>query len=214
MPAPGNCVFWGSAGHARVLAGVVTAHGGQVLALFDNAATVSVLPGVPLFIGREGFLRWAASRTDLARIHAFAAIGGARGEDRLALQDFMAAAGLGLSVLVHPQATVAADARLGAGSQVLAQAVVAEGAVLGRACIVNHRAGVDHECVLGDGVHIAPGATLCGCVQVGRNVLVGAGAVVLPRIRIGDNAVVGAGAVVTRDVPDGVTVLGRPAMPR
>ena len=40
---------------------------------------------------------------------------------------------------------------------------------------------------------------------------IGGGAVVLPGINIGKNAVVGAGAVVTKDVPDGVTVIGNPA---
>lgn len=40
---------------------------------------------------------------------------------------------------------------------------------------------------------------------------IGAGAIVLPGLRVGKGAMVGAGAVVTRDVPDGVTVVGNPA---
>jgi maltose O-acetyltransferase len=35
----------------------------------------------------------------------------------------------------------------------------------------------------------------------------------LPGIRIGNNVRVGAGAVVTRDVADGLTVIGVPAKP-
>jgi acetyltransferase-like isoleucine patch superfamily enzyme len=76
---------------------------------------------------------------------------------------------------------------------------------------VNTRASIDHEGVLGDGVEIAPGATLCGHVHAGANAWVCAGATILPRIRIGADARVGAGAVVTRDVPDGVIVVGVPA---
>jgi maltose O-acetyltransferase len=48
-------------------------------------------------------------------------------------------------------------------------------------------------------------------VSIGQNVWIGGGAIILPGVRIGDDAVVGAGAVVTRDVPQGVTVLGNPA---
>jgi UDP-2-acetamido-3-amino-2,3-dideoxy-glucuronate N-acetyltransferase len=39
----------------------------------------------------------------------------------------------------------------------------------------------------------------------------GSGAVILGGVRIGANAMIGAGAVVTRDVADGVTVVGNPA---
>lgn len=40
---------------------------------------------------------------------------------------------------------------------------------------------------------------------------IGGGAVVMPGITIGSRAMVGAGAVVTKDVPDGMLVLGNPA---
>ncbi len=40
---------------------------------------------------------------------------------------------------------------------------------------------------------------------------IGTGAVILPGVTIGEGAVVGAGAVVTKDVGDGVTVVGNPA---
>lgn len=206
--------LWGNAGHARVLAALVAMSGGRVVALFDREPGPSVLPGVPVFIGEAGFERWASDLRDPGAVVGLAAIGGARGRDRLAIHDRFRRRGLAEGVLVHPQASVCATATIGCGTQVLAQAVVAAGARLGAACIVNHRASVDHECVLGDGVHIAPGATLCGCVQVGDGVMVGAGAVVLPRLRLGADCIVGAGAVVTRDVPAGTTVVGNPARAR
>jgi acetyltransferase-like isoleucine patch superfamily enzyme len=52
---------------------------------------------------------------------------------------------------------------------------------------------------------------LGGDVEVGAEAHVGMGAVVLERRRIGRRAVVGAGAVVTRDVRDGMVVVGVPA---
>ncbi|TCG09486.1 dTDP-6-deoxy-3,4-keto-hexulose isomerase [Paraburkholderia steynii] len=44
-----------------------------------------------------------------------------------------------------------------------------------------------------------------------RGASIGGGATILPGITIGEGAMIGAGSVVTRDVPDGVTVIGSPA---
>ena len=205
-------MLWGSAGHAKVLAGLIAMRGGCVVALFDNNPQASsALAGVPLFIGEDGFVAWRNGEQDHRDVFGLAAIGGVRGRDRLAAHQYFRAHGLRVDPLVHPEASVCPTASLGEGTQVLAQAVIAADVHLGKACLVNHRAGVDHECVLGDAVHLAPGATLCGCVRLGDNVMIGAGAVVLPRMTIGENTVVGAGTVVIRDLPAGVVAVGNPA---
>jgi sugar O-acyltransferase (sialic acid O-acetyltransferase NeuD family) len=203
-------VLWGSSGHAKVLAGLIGLGNGRVVATFDNDAQAVPLPGVPLYIGEAGFRSWTATE-DVNGVSGLVAIGGSRGRDRLAIQAMFAQHGLQSGVVIHPNASVDATARLGHGTQVLALAVVAAEASVGAACIVNHRASVDHECQLGDGVHLAPGATLCGLVSVGAGAFIGAGAVVLPRLVIGPDAIVGAGAVVTKDVPAGAVVSGNPA---
>jgi sugar O-acyltransferase (sialic acid O-acetyltransferase NeuD family) len=207
-----NYILWGSAGHAKVLASLIELCGGQVVALFDNdAQATSVLAGVPLYIGKEGFLKWIRGQSTSRNLFGLAAIGGSRGRDRIAINDYFRAHDIRVQPVIHPQASVCRTAVLGSGTQVLAHAVIAADARLGEACIVNHRAAADHECVLGDGVHLAPGATLCGCVNIGSNVLIGAGAVILPRITIGENTIVGAGAIVTQDLPAGVVAVGNPA---
>lgn len=204
-------VLWGSAGHAKVLAAAIALRNGRVVALFDNLPVQSALRDVPLYIGEEGFLSWAAQTHVLGDVVGLAAIGGHRGRDRLRIQAFFQAHGLRCLSIVHPRAVVCPTARVGAGSQILAGAVIASDVQIGSASIVNHNASVDHECVLGMGVHVGPGATLCGCVQVGDNVMIGAGATVLPRVTIAPNCLVGAGSIVTRDLPENSIVCGNPA---
>ena len=51
-------------------------------------------------------------------------------------------------------------------------------------------------------------------VRIGSDVWIGGGAIILPGVTIGDGAIIGAGSVVTRNVAEGVSVMGNPARPR
>jgi sugar O-acyltransferase (sialic acid O-acetyltransferase NeuD family) len=212
MPEAGGFVIWGSSGHGKVIADVLTFRGERLVATVDNDPhALTIVPGVPLLHGEAGLRAWLATPEGMQARRAAVAIGGSRGDDRREIAALLRALGLGLPAVVHPTASVSPSATVADASHVLANAVVAAGARIAASCIVNNGAVVDHECTLSAGVHVAPGAVLCGCVTVGEDAMIGAGATVLPRIRVGRGATVGAGATVTRDVPEGCTVVGSPA---
>lgn len=106
-------------------------------------------------------------------------------------------------------------------------------------CVLRHRfwsmasgAEIDLSCKLGgglliphpNGIVIYPGSiigvnclifqqvTLASAVELGYHVDIGAGAKLIGPLKIGDNVRIGANAVVTKDVPNGVTVAGIPAV--
>ncbi len=188
-------IIWGSKGHAKVLADTLMLLGNRVSAIFDmNPQATSAISGVPIFYGFQGFEKWKQQATSsLAQYFGLVAIGGARGNDRLQIQQFLESQEIALPALVHPTASVATSSRVLPGAQILAGAIVSSDCTIGRVCIINNRGGVDHDCIIGDGCHIAPGATLCGEIELKQNVMIGAG------------------SVVTKSLPANVVAFGNPA---
>jgi sugar O-acyltransferase (sialic acid O-acetyltransferase NeuD family) len=116
--------------------------------------------------------------------------------------------------LIDPTAVLPRSVRIGAGTFINAGVVIGAMTMLGEGVLVNRSASLGHHTVLGDLVSIGPGATLAGNIHVGAGSVIGAGAVILPNVRIGAGAIVSAGAVVRKHVPDGVLVIGNPAIER
>lgn len=97
------------------------------------------------------------------------------------------------------------------------------GAKIGKNLFIDHGFGVviGQTTVIGDNVLIYQGVTLGAtgkqCIgkrhpTIGNNVLIGSGAKILGNINIGNNVKIGANAVVLKDVFDGLTVVGVPAV--
>ncbi|ODS24839.1 serine acetyltransferase [Candidatus Endobugula sertula] len=109
-----------------------------------------------------------------------------------------------------------------------------------KVCVIRHKfwsaisgADIDLSCQIGgglllphpNGIVIHPDAvigpnclifqqvTLAGIVVLGTHVDIGAGAKIIGPVKISSHARVGANAVVTKDIEEGVTVVGIPARP-
>jgi serine O-acetyltransferase len=94
-------------------------------------------------------------------------------------------------------------------------------AKIGRRLVIDHGMGIviGETSVIGDDVLIYHGVTLgakSGSTgkrhpNVGDNAVIGAQSSIIGNITLGQGSKVGAGSVVTRDVANGVTVIGNPA---
>ena len=96
------------------------------------------------------------------------------------------------------------------------------GAKIGKGLFIDHGMGVviGETAEIGDDVLLYHGVTLGGTGKdkgkrhptIGNNVIIGAGSKVLGPINIGNNVKIGANSVVLKDVPDGATAVGIPAV--
>lgn len=180
----------GAGGHGRVVCDAMKAAG------FDLAAYADPLPSAWLDAPHCGSDEAAAALP--AEIGVALGLGGvspARLRARLALLNRFLDAGRTAPAIVHPRASVAADAAVGRGVQVMCGAIVQAGVVLGDAVIVNTGAIVEHGSMVAEGSHVAPGAIVLGNVRIGACAMIGAGAVVLPGTTVSDGMLVPAGAV-------------------
>lgn len=196
----------GATGQAKLCRIFLEDQGHTVPVVFDRSPTVPK-PFDCDFFNDANLIEAKAQQCD-----AFlACIGGQYGQARADYSDRLLAAGLHAISCIHPAAFIGRTVSSGRGLQAMPRATISEMTIIGDWCILNTNCTIDHECQIGNGVHVMGGASIAGMVEIGDFATIGTNATVLPRLKIGRGALVGAGAVVTRDVADGVTVVGVPA---
>ena len=210
VPITERVVFWGGTGQSKVLKEAMSYGDYELVSIVDNREIENTHDNVVLLKGFQGLLDWVAKQTSISEIRCAVTIGGHRGRERLDLLQKMQSCGLTALTVIHPKAFVSKNALIGEGCQILANSAICANVKVGAGCIINTSSLIDHDCVLGEGVHIGPGANLAGEILVGDGSFIGIGATVLPGLKIGADVIIGAGAVVTKDVVDGITVVGNP----
>ena len=115
------------------------------------------------------------------------------------------------AVLMHPMASISAQATLGRGccvnfgASIAGRVQLGDHAWVGPGCILGHDAILEAHAVM------APGSIVSGSVRLGAGCYLGSGAIVRQGVRVGTGALVGMGAIVLRDMAPGSVVAGNPA---
>ena len=136
---------------------------------------------------------------------------------RAKLFDFFKSKKCRLPSFVHHTCFVSKTSNIAEGAILCPFVTITANITIGIGFHANIYSYVAHDCVIGDYVTFAPSVRCNGNVEIGDHVYIGTGAIIKQGknnrpLKIGKNAIIGAGAVVTKNVPEGITVFGNPAI--
>lgn len=120
-------------------------------------------------------------------------------------------AGYTFEGLISPTSQISGTARIDPLAVIQHGVNVSANATIGKFVKLNSLCNIMHDAIVDDFTTVAPNAVVLGYVQIGRSCYIGANSTILPEKKLGNQIMVGAGAVVTRDVSDGLTMVGVPA---
>ena len=187
-------VILGAGGHAHVIADIVESQGNQVVAFLDDNIEQPDCSG-PI----SDYINY----TDVEFV-----IGIGKSD----IREKLSRLALNWHTAIHPSAIVSTSVKIGNGTVVMPNAVINARTIIGEHCIVNTGAIVEHDNVIGSYSHISVGANLGGMVSIGNRCWIGIGSTVKNNCSICDDVVIGAGAVVVKNIVEGGTYIGVPAM--
>lgn len=83
--------------------------------------------------------------------------------------------------------------------------------VIGEGTFIGPNVSIGHDTVIGKHCLLLSGTITCGSVTIGDYVYIAPGVTIKDNVVIGKNVKIAIGSLVLKDVPDGQTVIGRPA---
>lgn len=117
------------------------------------------------------------------------------------------------ATVVHPRASVSANARLGRNVLLMAGVVVTSNAVIGDHVCILPNSVVHHDSAIGPWSLVGSSVTIAGSVTVEENCYVGSGSTIKNGLKLEAGCLIGLGSNVLRDVAPATTVVGNPARP-
>jgi len=114
--------------------------------------------------------------------------------------------------LIHQSAILYSDCHIGQGVAVSQFCTISCNVLLEDFVTIYGYSDVGHDARIGRYSTMEAYSFMGGFAEVGSQATVHTGAKILPYKKVGNNAIVGAGSVVIRNVKDGKTVFGNPAI--
>lgn len=125
--------------------------------------------------------------------------------------------GLKFPSFIHKNTFLSKNSTIEEGSILCPFVTLTSNIKIGKNFQANIYSYVAHDCIIGDNVTFAPSVKCNGNVIIEDNVYIGTGVIIhqgKPNrpLKIGKGAIIAAGAVVTKNIPEGMTVFGSPAI--
>jgi sugar O-acyltransferase (sialic acid O-acetyltransferase NeuD family) len=114
--------------------------------------------------------------------------------------------------VIHPDASISGLATLGRGVVVTERCLVSVDVVIEDCAFLNCGAIIGHDVRIGAFTSIMPLAAISGNVRIGECCLIGVHSAIKQGVTIGAKCTIGMGSIIIRDVADGSTMLGNPAI--
>ena len=114
--------------------------------------------------------------------------------------------------IIHPTAYISSNVKLGKNVLVAPNCVLTTNITIEDFVLINPQCGIGHDTNIGEYTTLYWNVNTGGFVKVGKSVQLGTQTFIKQGLEIGNDVISGAGAVIVKDIEEGRTVKGVPAL--